>query len=485
MGNRGGRVTLSPIDQIWIGDLLGRKEEASALIGYIESVAERPRLSPGEHAHVLAIDAGYGEGKTFFLKRLAEQLALSHPVAYVDAWRDDLEDQPLTAIATTLEDALDQYVAKSDKLKAYVTQLRSRAGEVVKIAAGGVVRRLIGLAITQIAADELTGLLKPAKDSSDFINKAAEKTGEDIADKEIEALGAAELMDKRIARFREGRRAIENLKLALTNVVHTLSEADISPPIVVIIDELDRCRPTYAIKLLEEVKHLFDAPGVIFVLGVHARQLTHSIAAAYGSNFAAADYLRRFIHRRYNLKAASLSPLVDNACRDLDIDVARLDWLITLEQPDSRALSQAPSAVIDNYFRSFGVTPRDAFRVLEMLQLSLALTREGKLDLALLLPLIIGRVLASDNPVPFMAVTYYARTFDERTNKFDWIPLENLANVLLENAKLSRDENLKRVNEKDFYAERIIENRNQAGGERLADPRNYVELIDTVGRFHA
>jgi hypothetical protein len=71
--------------------------------------------------------------------------------------------------------------------------------------------------------------------------------------------------------------------------------------VVIIIDELDRCRPTYAIELLERVKHLFDASGVVFILGIDRSQLNHSIRSLYGSEFDATGYLRRFIDLDYRL----------------------------------------------------------------------------------------------------------------------------------------------------------------------------------------
>lgn len=86
-----------------------------------------------------------------------------------------------------------------------------------------------------------------------------------------------------------------------------------SAKVVIIIDELDRCRPTYAIELLERVKHLFDASGVVFILGIDRRQLNHSIRSLYGSEFDATGYLRRFIDLDYRLP----EPQVGDYCEYL------------------------------------------------------------------------------------------------------------------------------------------------------------------------
>lgn len=60
------------------------------------------------------------------------------------------------------------------------------------------------------------------------------------------------------------------------------------------IDELDRCRPDYALSLLEIVKHFFNVSGVHFVLGVNLSELQNSVRVRYGSNVDAATYLQKF-----------------------------------------------------------------------------------------------------------------------------------------------------------------------------------------------
>lgn len=102
------------IDEIWEGDLLERKEEAQLFINYIESVSQRPNVREDVSSFTISVDAGYGEGKTYFLKRVAEQMKLNHPVAFVDAWRDDLADEPLTALVVTLQDALGDLIEGDD-----------------------------------------------------------------------------------------------------------------------------------------------------------------------------------------------------------------------------------------------------------------------------------------------------------------------------------------------------------------------------------
>lgn len=64
--------------------------------------------------------------------------------------------------------------------------------------------------------------------------------------------------------------------------------------IVIFVDELDRCRPSYAIEVLESVKHLLVRPDVVVIFSVDAQQLAEVIRGTYGINYSAEHYLKRF-----------------------------------------------------------------------------------------------------------------------------------------------------------------------------------------------
>lgn len=75
-------------------------------------------------------------------------------------------------------------------------------------------------------------------------------------------------------------------------------------PVVIAIDELDRCRPLYAIELLEAAKHLFSVNNIVFVLATNRSELGHSIKAVYGEKFDSQEYLKRFIDVDFRLPDA-------------------------------------------------------------------------------------------------------------------------------------------------------------------------------------
>ena len=71
--------------------------------------------------------------------------------------------------------------------------------------------------------------------------------------------------------------------------------------LVIIIDELDRCKPTYAIQVLERIKHYFGNDRITFVFSINAQELEHTIRNSYGANFDAGRYLDRFFDLRIPL----------------------------------------------------------------------------------------------------------------------------------------------------------------------------------------
>ena len=83
-------------------------------------------------------------------------------------------------------------------------------------------------------------------------------------------------------------------------------------PTVVLIDELDRCRPSYAIELLETAKHIFGVDNVVFVLAVNREELAHSVKALYGSEFGANGYLGRFFDIDFRLPAPNRQAFIRN-----------------------------------------------------------------------------------------------------------------------------------------------------------------------------
>jgi hypothetical protein len=483
--------TVETPDEIWSDDLLGRRKEAEDLIGYLECVVARPSTREDSHAHVLAVDTSYGQGKTFFLRRLARHMALTHAVAFVDAWTDDLEDEPMVALAATLEKALAPWVEKSPAVEKGLAQFRSKAGRVAKIVGSGLAKRGVGFLITQGAAEALAGELARADETGKDINKDALKgAGTGIVDDVTTALSEATepSMEVRIARFREGQAAIQDMKAGLDRIVQALVDAGMQLPITIVIDELDRCRPTYAIKLLEEVKHLFDVSGVAFVLGIYGQQLSHSVTAAYGGGFDGAGYLRRFFNRRYALKDAALKPLIEKLLVELNIPANRLAYPPVRAAGSTIDMTEAP-AVISAYMTAYNLKARDAFEVMEMLQTCVALTAPHPILLPYILPLIAAHLkdvswhsLEIVNP-PTWKFEVTSGPYGEKRSE---IGLNDLAQEMYNAATSNQRELMRVINEDDAsWGYRSIAELRFINGldDSYARPNNYFKLLSTVQRF--
>lgn len=92
---------------------------------------------------------------------------------------------------------------------------------------------------------------------------------------------------------------IESIK-ALIKVVIDNSNCK---SIVIFVDELDRCNPSYAVRLLEDIKHYFSIDNVTLVFSVNLSELQHMVKMVYGDKFDAFRYLDRFFDIRLNLPA--------------------------------------------------------------------------------------------------------------------------------------------------------------------------------------
>lgn len=78
--------------------------------------------------------------------------------------------------------------------------------------------------------------------------------------------------------------------------------------LVIFIDELDRCKPSYAVNLLEKIKHYFSNERITFVFSINSVELINTIQKYYGQSFDSGRYLDRFFDLRLDL------PQIDNKC---------------------------------------------------------------------------------------------------------------------------------------------------------------------------
>ena len=221
------------------GDLLGREESVKILAGLIKNKIREKG--------VIAIDAAYGNGKTTFLKILHEYLLNENsPVVNFNAWENNFSDDPFTTLSEELFDRLESLSEKQPNIVNILKILK-------KCQLG------ISFSIYPSPMTSLTIMLRTQTTPNSYDENK-----------------------KQLKEFKE-------------NLIK-LSE-ELKCPIIVMIDELDRCRPLYAIKFLEIMKHFFSINGasIIFIIAINRFQLVHSVKALYGKDFDAHAYLKRFI----------------------------------------------------------------------------------------------------------------------------------------------------------------------------------------------
>lgn len=253
-------------------DLLGRQEPAEVLTQMLRSI---------EGPCVLAVDAPWGAGKTTFLNMLARHLRNQEfPVVEFNAWQTDFTSDPFLALSEELTNGVRDYTV--GPLSDEIEKVKSAAKDVVRLAVPSVIRLATA------------GLL----DISPLIEREAGQA-------------FASFAKKRLSEYLDARTSLQTFRASLGEFATRLAESKNSLPLIVVIDELDRCRPSYAVELLETAKHLFTVDRVVFVLAVNRSELAHSIRAVYGGEFDALGYLRRFIDIDFRLPEAQRKRFIE------------------------------------------------------------------------------------------------------------------------------------------------------------------------------
>jgi KAP family P-loop domain len=245
-------------------DLLGRKPVGQRLTDLLDRV---------EQPLVIALDGGWGSGKSHFLKLWTgaheRELGGKAKVIYFDAFEHDYLDDPLISLVG----ALLKRAEKKSFPKTALAKIKSTGMRLAKPSLR------IGLAVATAGASEMANAVW------DEGLKAAEGIAADAID---------EFWKKESGRTA----AMQQFRDALTALTVSVKDGDPPQKIVFIIDELDRCRPDYALTLLEIVKHFFSVPNVHFVLGTNLIALENSVRTRYGIDVGASEYLMKFIHLR-------------------------------------------------------------------------------------------------------------------------------------------------------------------------------------------
>lgn len=360
----------------WNDDKLKRKAEAADLIQFL-TARMRERADRGiSNSYVLNLDAGWGHGKTFFLRRMGEDLRKAgHAVALVNAWETDFSDDPMLAILSAIEESLQPFLKGRAAVKnAWRTAVRSGGTLAVSLAkrvASRTAERYVGNFADEIADQIAFG---PDEGSSD-----KDATGAGAGAREGIERVADSGLTKLLAAFRNKERSIRTFRDQIGALTGALGQDGTRRYIFVLVDELDRCRPSYAIKLLEAAKHLFDTQGVVFLVATDTDQLRESIKAVYGASFDSRRYLYRFFDRTYRFREPDRSDFIDYLLDRYGIE--------TENTPVPPQFSVAQFSLA--YFDTFELSLRDIEQCFDVFATFRSIWRGHDIQLGYLWPLII------------------------------------------------------------------------------------------------
>lgn len=333
-----------------LDDKLNRKDEAKFLINYL---TKRYEIKDKEDSFVLNINAKWGYGKTFFLQLLEKELKeRNHEVIFFDAWKNDFTKEPLlaffSAINSSLENYLEAYNEKENPLK-----------DKIKKSALPIIGSIITKQLTGMSIDKINTILDEEEKIEDDTSTNIENSLSSIISKTTElALKEHQTLKNSIEDFKENMKSIlELIKIHKKEL-----------PLFILIDELDRCRPNYAIELLENIKHIFDIKGIYFIIATNSKQLSHSINAIYGANFSSEIYLKRFFDQEYSLKKPDkyeyIKYLFEKEIANKELIVEPL--LSSAYRDDNKDLIPLLITVFSNYFK---LTLRDIKQSIDTLSI--------------------------------------------------------------------------------------------------------------------
>lgn len=260
-------------------DVLGRDNFIDKLEQLVDMLAKQ------KQGCCFGIDGMWGCGKSFVLEQFEERLRLiqsentvdnMYYVFHYDCWKYDYYDEPAIAIIAAMLDDIDRElglfsedVENAGKLA--ISTVKKTLGKI----ASELCKNKIGIDLVEIASAVLEEHDNDKVDSFD---------------------------------------SLFGFKRALEETRNGMKEISSKKTVVIVVDELDRCLPTYSIKVLERLHHIFyGLDNVIVIVSMDKSQLEHSIKSIYGE-IDVDTYLRKFISFKISLDIGEASQYAEKFC---------------------------------------------------------------------------------------------------------------------------------------------------------------------------
>lgn len=266
-------------DDIFADDKLNIK---SFVVDFAHLIEQDVYIEGGV-SKVYSIAAEFGIGKTFFCEKLKQVLKTDNiKVAKLNIWELDFYDNPLVPLLAKLNELYKR------KGKSLPVKIINSVGDL----AGKSFMSLCEIGIKKAIGSETVDIIKDKFSSESLYDD-----------------------------FKMYQDSLKELKQTLIKWAKKNKQ-----PVVIIIDELDRCRPDYAVKTLEVLKHFFDVSGFVFVLALDEKQLESSVKCLFGTNNFE-GYKRKFINNTFLLPAPDRKAFTEFLYDKSDINI----WIKTLQ----------------------------------------------------------------------------------------------------------------------------------------------------------
>ncbi|UZP68737.1 KAP family NTPase [Desulfovibrio mangrovi] len=313
MFRRPPEFTATPEDP-WGSDKLGRDVEIIRLARLMEG-ADTPL--------VMTLSAPWGGGKSSFVRMWKAYLESpdggEHCCIVFDAWESDFNKEPLLGCMGEIG----EFIKSHKESSSWYGRALDAFAKVV---------------------EELPGLLKATAGMATFLSWAVPGVGP-LAATLNGGGGAAE----RVRNYVQGghsdlKTSLRVFKDGLREFVSLVTDGG-KKPLYFFIDELDRCEPEYAIKLLESVKHFFDVENIIFVLSVDMAKLGSMAQVRYGKGYDASGYLGRFVDVEYVMADVDIELFI----RFVSIDILHFDKGCLKSKEDVDGFVEFVKEIVDVY----------------------------------------------------------------------------------------------------------------------------------------
>ncbi len=239
-----------------------------------------------EGCFCIALDSKWGSGKTFFVKQV--QLVLD---AFNSHYQTGLTEQDATIIKTQALRYLDKEKDIQPQVTVYYDAWTNDNSSDPIISLVYEITRNVGV---DFKLQEDDGFQKIAETAASIISFL---TGRD-ANSLVDALKSGDLLNS----IKEQNSLHDKINLFLDKITEERGNR-----LTIFIDELDRCKPDYAVQLLERIKHYFSGERITFVFSINGGALQHTIRNYYGSEFDATRYLDRFFDLSFSLPPVDMA----------------------------------------------------------------------------------------------------------------------------------------------------------------------------------